>query len=124
MKKKIRKKGIHILADFYQCQCPIKNLTKKTLIKRKLEESVKRNGLNLLRSTFYSFCKNGGVTGMVLLSESHVALHTWPEKNYLTLDIFVCNYTENNTLKAHYVYKDLYKFFEPKKVIKKILYRE
>ena len=42
----------------------------------------------------------GGVTGTVLLAESHLAIHTWPEERFATVDVFVCNFQHDNTAKA------------------------
>ena len=42
----------------------------------------------------------GGVTGVVLLAESHLAVHTWPELSAVTLDVYVCNFGGDNTAKA------------------------
>jgi S-adenosylmethionine/arginine decarboxylase-like enzyme len=49
----------------------------------------------------------------VVLAESHLAIHTWPERNGATLDVYVCNYTSDNTRKAEAVYAALIKAFKP-----------
>ena len=43
----------------------------------------------------------GGITGVVLLAESHLAVHTWPELGAVTLDVYVCNHGADNTARAH-----------------------
>ncbi len=57
-----------------------------------------------------------GITGVVLLAESHCAIHTWPEKKSVTLDVYVCNYGQDNTAKARQLSLLLIKGFSPGKV--------
>jgi S-adenosylmethionine/arginine decarboxylase-like enzyme len=54
-----------------------------------------------------------GRHGRVVLAESHLAIHTWPERDGATLDVYVCNYTADNTAKAEAVYKTLIKALKP-----------
>jgi spermidine synthase/S-adenosylmethionine decarboxylase len=55
----------------------------------------------------------GGITGMLLLAESHVALHTWPEIASVTLDVYVCNYEGDNSAKARALMGALVALFAP-----------
>ena len=57
--------------------------------------------------------KKGGVTGVVLLAESHLAVHTWPELQAVTLDVYVCNFGADNTHKAHALIDTLLAAFKP-----------
>lgn len=57
-----------------------------------------------------------GITGVVLLAESHCAIHTWPEKNCVTLDVYVCNYGQDNSAKARQLCLLLINGFSPGKV--------
>ena len=50
---------------------------------------------------------------MIVLAESHMSLHTWPEKKYVTLDVYVCSYTQDNREKAKNLYKALEDLFQP-----------
>ena len=52
-----------------------------------------------------------------MLAESHLAIHTWPERDGATLDVYVCNYTADNTGKAEAVYKALIKALKPGDVL-------
>lgn len=112
--------GIHILASFYRCKNKSLLLNKPKL-KDKLIKLVKQSGLGIVGNCFYKF-KGRGVTGIVLISESHVSIHTWPEKNNsLTLDIYTCNVTQNNENKAKYLFESLKELFIPQKIkIKKV----
>jgi S-adenosylmethionine decarboxylase len=49
---------------------------------------------------FHRFDEGGGVTGVVLLAESHLAVHTWPELAAVTLDVYVCNFGRDNSARA------------------------
>ena len=57
----------------------------------------------------------GGITGTILLAESHLAIHTWPESRGVTLDVYVCNFTEDNTAKAEQLFDALTVAFRPQK---------
>ena len=57
------------------------------------------SGLTVVGESFYQF-EPQGVTGTVLLAESHIAIHTWPEAGFVTVDVYVCNLTTDNTAKA------------------------
>jgi S-adenosylmethionine/arginine decarboxylase-like enzyme len=52
-----------------------------------------------------------------VLAESHLAIHTWPERDGATLDVYVCNYTADNTAKAEAVYAKLVKALKPGDVL-------
>ncbi|MEK6760876.1 MAG: adenosylmethionine decarboxylase [Nanoarchaeota archaeon] len=119
----MEKKGIHILANFYGC----KNkdlLVNEPKLSKTMTDAVMKNHLTILKSTFHKF-DEGGITGFLLLSESHVSIHTWPEKdNYLALDIFVCNLEKDNTKNAKNIYKELVKAFNPEKKEEKFIERD
>ena len=68
--------------------------------------AVEASGLTIVGDSFYQF-QPQGVTGTVLLAESHVAIHTWPEAGFVTVDVYVCNYTTDNTAKAERVFAAL-----------------
>ena len=50
---------------------------------------------------------------MVVLAESHLSIHTWPESGYVTLDVYVCNYSTNNRPKAQKLFDELQAAFSP-----------
>ena len=76
-------------------------------------------GLTLVGEKFHSFPPHnqrpGGVTGMLLLAESHLAVHTWPDRGGVTLDVFVCNFSENNSAKAEHLLQQLLNAFAPQR---------
>jgi len=79
--------GIHLIADFYDCNYEI--LTNQTKIRELLVEAVKRAGATYLSEKFHKFAP--GVSGVVLLAESHASIHTWPEFAYASVDLFTCS---------------------------------
>ena len=85
MKKKV--KVTHIIAEFYGCDAKL--LERTNSVKDMLEESVRVSKLTKIRSHFHQFSPHG-VTGFILLKESHVSIHTWPEYNYAAIDLFGC----------------------------------
>jgi S-adenosylmethionine decarboxylase proenzyme len=75
---------------------------------------VQAAGLSAVGELFHVFPPPGGVTGMVLLAESHVAVHTWPEFGGATLDVYVCNLGADNSARAEAVMARLVEAFGPR----------
>jgi S-adenosylmethionine decarboxylase len=105
--------GIHILSSLYSCE-KINSLDKKTL-SEKITRLLHNNQLTKLGEFYHEF-EGGGVTALIALAESHLALHTWPELSYLTLEIYVCNYSRDNSAAAEQVHSGLISFLEPGRV--------
>ncbi|MFM7697842.1 MAG: bifunctional adenosylmethionine decarboxylase/class I SAM-dependent methyltransferase, partial [Limnohabitans sp.] len=78
--------------------------------------SVFRSGLTIVREVFHPF-ENGGVTGCLVLSESHLSIHTWQELESVTLDIYACNFTKDNTDKARQVMNDFLALYQPQRSV-------
>lgn len=104
--------GLHLMADLYECTCADDLMLDANVLREKCLEFVQRSGLNSVGDYFHSF-PGGGVTGAVVLSESHMSVHTWPEHRYVTLDVYVCNYSENNREKARRLFDWLVETFGP-----------
>lgn len=83
--KKIKHAGIHLIAEFWGAR--IINNSKK--IEQILIEAAKKANNAPLKVVVHRFLPQG-ITGVVLLAESHIALHSWPEFDYLAIDIFTC----------------------------------
>ena len=64
-----------------------------------------------------------GATGAVVLAESHLAVHTWPELGAVTLDLYVCNYSQDNRAAAEAAYATLFAAFRPERVVRRDLER-
>jgi S-adenosylmethionine decarboxylase len=114
-------KGLHIIADLYNCQKSELLVSSKQL-RDLCVNACREVGLTVLGEHFYQFdgadgTQLGGSTGAVVLAESHLAIHTWPERDGATLDVYVCNFTSDNTSKAEEVYSRLVKALKPADVI-------
>lgn len=59
-------------------------------IEQALKRCVEVSGATLLHIHLHHFTPNGGVSGVAVLSESHISIHSWPEANYAALDVFMC----------------------------------
>jgi S-adenosylmethionine decarboxylase len=80
--------GNHVLADFYDVTNAI--LADVDALETLLRASAQSAGAHVLSSHFHSFGAGAGVTGVVLLAESHISIHTWPESRFAAADIFMC----------------------------------
>jgi S-adenosylmethionine decarboxylase len=78
--------GKHWLVEMYQ----VPRLDDIVRIRRALRRAVSESGVRLIRLQLHHFGPRRGVTGVALLAESHISIHTWPERRYAALDIFMC----------------------------------
>ena len=83
----MRKLGKQILAEYYNCDENI--LGSKKLIDRFLNEAISLSGATTIASTSNTFLSYG-ISVVVVIAESHVSIHTWPEHKYAAVDIFTC----------------------------------
>ena len=91
--------GIHLLGEWYGCPADTPEFTRAGPLRELCVAAAERSGLTVVGDRFFQF-EPQGVTGTVLLAESHLAIHTWPEAGFVTVDVYVCNYTTDNTMKA------------------------
>jgi len=82
--------GRQILVEFYGCRPEILNHTAR--IRAILLEGTRRSGATIVSDKFHTFSPHG-VSGVVVIAESHVTVHTWPEYGYAAIDIFTCGET-------------------------------
>ncbi len=78
--------GSHLLVDLWGAS----NLHDPELIDRALREAAEAAGATILYGHFHHFSPNGGVSGVLVLAESHISIHTWPERGYAAIDVFMC----------------------------------
>jgi S-adenosylmethionine decarboxylase len=83
--------GLHLTADLRGCAPGTAALTDPNALRSLCLQAVSDAGLTAVGELFHRFPPPGGVTGVVLLAESHLAVHTWPELAAVTLDVYVCN---------------------------------
>jgi S-adenosylmethionine decarboxylase len=99
--------GTHLLIDYWEAE----NLTNVEFIELALRTAASAANATVLKVMLHGFGEGGGVTGVALLAESHISIHTWPETRYAALDVFVCGEG-----KAHAALAELAAAFTPKKV--------
>lgn len=114
--------GLHLIGDLTGCRCDSQRLLNSTVFKDKCIEMVETSGLTVMDATFKQF-DNSGFTGTVVLAESHLAIHTWPENNGLTLDVYVCNYSADNSTKAQQLFDAVVAYFQPEEIAKHVIDR-
>ncbi len=109
--------GLHLTADLYQCRCVPEWLTDATRLGDRCRAAVEEAGLQAVATLFHSFAPAGdgpgGVTATVLLAESHLCVHTWPELGAVTLDVYVCNFGGDHSARARALMHALVTLFEP-----------
>jgi len=104
--------GLHLIGDLTGCRCDPQLLLDGERFRAKCLEMVEASGLTVMAATFHQF-EGSGFTGTVVLAESHLAIHTWPERQGLTLDVYVCNFSANNSAKARKLFELLVAYFQP-----------
>ena len=82
----VRYAGNHLIIDLFGA----KHLDDIDHVKNTLENCVDKAGASLLHIHLHHFTPNGGVSGVAVLSESHISIHSWPEADYAALDVFMC----------------------------------
>lgn len=113
--------GLHLIADLYRCQCRDDLLLDRETLENLCVGECANAGLTPLGSYFYQFThdtgEKAGVTGTVVLAESHLAIHTWPETGNVTIDIYVCNFSRDNGDLARRVFRYILKALAPKETV-------
>ncbi len=112
--------GIHILSNLYGCQFQFKD---EFELINFAADACSDVGLTVLNTSHFQF-QPEGLTFVILLAESHLSIHTWPELKTVVFDIYTCNYTQNNNEKALTVYNKIKDKLKPINVDDKIIYRE
>lgn len=82
----VRYAGNHLIIDLFGAQ----RLDDIEHVEHTLKKCVDRAGASLLHIHLHHFTPNGGVSGVAVLSESHISIHSWPEADYAALDVFMC----------------------------------
>jgi len=78
--------GTHLLIDLWGAT----NLADPEHVDRALRDMAEASGATILHGHFHHFSPNGGVSGVLVLAESHISIHTWPERNFAAIDVFMC----------------------------------
>ena len=78
--------GLHLLVDLWGAP----RLDDSAHLRQCLRDAAQAAGATLLHEHFHVFTPHGGVTGVLLLAESHISIHTWPEHGFAAVDVFMC----------------------------------
>lgn len=116
--------GLHLTADLHDCACESRWLTDADALLAACELRVRDVGLRPVARLAHRFAPAldasggqhagpGGVTATVLLAESHLCVHTWPELRAVTLDVYVCNFGGDHSAKAQALMQALLVLFAP-----------
>lgn len=113
--------GIHLTGDLFDCNCSASLFTDLQTLSSLCRQATLDSGLTIVDEKYHVFPEwqgqPGGITGAVLLAESHLAIHTWPERRGVTLDVYVCNFTCDNEGKARQLFDTLMLAFRPKEQV-------
>jgi len=116
--------GLHLTADLVGCPVDAAPMTDPGALRVLCVDAVHAVGLTAVADLFHPFAaaagarfgSSGGVTGVVLLAESHLAVHTWPEIGAVTLDAYVCNFSADNSQRAQRLIETLIDALHPQRV--------
>lgn len=134
--------GLHLIADLRGCTPDRPVMTDTAALRQFCVQAVDAAGLEPVGELFHRFTPApkadgntragapdqhadapAGITGVVLLAESHLAVHTWPEIASVTLDVYVCNLGADNSGRAHALMAALIAAFEPTQVQRHTVHR-
>ena len=106
--------GIHLLGEWYGCPADTPQMIDAEALRTACLDGVRAAGLTIVGDRFHQF-EPQGVTGAVILAESHLAIHTWPEFGFVTVDVYVCNLATDNSDKAKQLFGALETALRPKR---------
>jgi S-adenosylmethionine decarboxylase len=119
--------GLHLTADLHHCRCEAALLVDATVLMQICLSAVKTSGLLAVNQLTHEFPAvagvKSGITATVLLAESHLCIHTWPELQAVTLDVYVCNFGGDHSAKAHRLIDALLVVFKPESTDRHELHR-
>lgn len=114
--------GLHILAEFHACAGDDRLLRETDRLAELCRRACSEAGLTVVAAAFHQF-PAAGATGALVLAESHLAIHTWPELDAVTLDLYVCNHSQDNRAAAAAAYEILRAAFQPRRIVRRDLTR-
>ena len=119
--------GLHLTADCHHCHCDTSLLVDAPVLLQLCLDAVKASGLQAVNQLIHEFPAvagvKSGITATILLAESHLCIHTWPEIQAVTLDVYVCNFGGDHSAKAHKLMDTLLAVFKPKSIDRHELHR-
>jgi len=119
--------GLHLTADLHRCRCDSRWLLDAPALSLACSQAVRAAGLQAVGQLSHAFPATadgpGGVTATVLLAESHLCVHTWPEQRAVTLDVYVCNFGGDQSPRARALLEALLALFQPEHIERHALQR-
>ena len=112
--------GTHILGGCTTAE--VEKLCNLPLVQKTIEQDIQNAGLHNLGVVSHQF-ENGAFTLAIILAESHVSIHTWPEDKYVALDVYLCNYSRDNRAICEQLFDGIVNFFVPMDICKQIIFR-
>lgn len=79
--------GSQVVLDLYECETP--HLDDVEWVKKTLVDAARAAGATIIETVFHKFSP-WGISGVVVIAESHLAIHIWPENRYAAIDVFTC----------------------------------
>jgi S-adenosylmethionine decarboxylase len=86
----LRYAGSHLILDLWDAR----HLDDMGVVEIAMRRAVRAAGATLLHLHLHEFTPNGGISGVAVLAESHISIHTWPERGYAAVDVFMCGAAE------------------------------
>jgi S-adenosylmethionine decarboxylase len=103
--------GSHLLGEWYGC--PRTDLLRRAdKLRSMCLQRAREARMEVVGEVFHQFTPEG-VTGTLLLAESHLAIHTWPESGFVTIDVYVCNERKDNRAKALLLFRSIEEMLAP-----------
>ena len=99
--------GTHLIIDLWEAT----NLDSLDRMEAAMRACIEECNATLLHIHLHHFTPNGGISGVAVLAESHISVHTWPEKNYAAFDVFMCGAAQ-----PHRTIEALKEAFNPSRV--------
>ena len=119
-------RGLHLIAELHDCRCADALLADAGRLRALCLDVCSVPGLTPVGQAFHQFGTvdaPAGATGAVILAESHLAVHTWPELRAVTLDHYVCNFSQDNSSAARDACERLLAAFAPARVVQREIVR-
>lgn len=80
--------GEHFLVDYYECDAKLINDLEH--VRKSMLEAAKRSKATIINDNFHQFSPQG-ISGVIVIAESHISIHTWPELGYASVDVYTCS---------------------------------
>ncbi len=112
--------GLHIVANLQSKNTEL--LVNPQPLQKRLAELLELYGLTSIGEVYHTF-PEAGYTAIVGLTESHLSIHTWPEHQYITFDVFISNHSKDNAPITESLYRDIVLYFEAIVVEEQFIHR-